>query len=87
MTVNGLVVCVPLLLIAFCILGWMKARARARAAEIALADLATTISSLRHREAIHVLSRSGLRRRTLRLDDMTPDEFRKALEEIEAESV
>ena len=37
------------------------------------------------RATVTIASRNRIRRRTLRLDDMTPDQFRQALEEIERE--
>lgn len=37
------------------------------------------------RMAVTIASRNRLRNRTLRLDDMTPEQFRQALEEIERE--
>lgn len=63
-------------------------RAARRNAERALGEVA-----LRNAEAnvepgmihIQIQDRSGLRRRTLRLDEMTPEQFRQALAEIEQE--
>lgn len=61
-------------------------RAHRRAAERALGEVA-----LRNAEAnfgpgmIHIQNRSGLRRRTLRLDEMTPEQFKQALDEIDQE--
>ena len=66
------------------IVAYVNERAARRNAERALGDVA-----LRNVEAasgsIHVLSRSGLRRRTLRLDEMTPEQFKQALDEIDQE--
>ena len=66
------------------IVAYINERAARRNAERALGEAA-----LRNVEAasgsIHVLSRSGLRRRTLRLDEMTPEQFKQALDEIDQE--
>lgn len=79
---NGLTVC-PLALLAVWALvtignRWARNRAQRRYEnELAQAAMA--------RSAVTLASRNRLRRRTLRLDDMTPEQFRQALEEIERE--
>lgn len=55
------------------------ARRRQRRYENELAEAAFA------RMAVTIASRNRLRNRTLRLDDMTPEQFRQALEEIERE--
>lgn len=57
---------------------WSERRLRRRI-ESELAEAAFA------RMAVTIASRNRLRNRTLRLDDMTPEQFREALEEIERE--
>lgn len=70
------------------IVAYINERAARRNAERALGEVAMRRSFEReHPGSIHVLSRSGLRRRTLRLDEMTPEQFRQALDEIDRETM